>query len=38
MNALASEIGTKLPFEDVRHLVATEGKPDIGRRAGFGGE
>jgi hypothetical protein len=29
-------VGTKLPFLDVRHLVATEGKPDVGERAGFG--
>ena len=29
-------IGKKLPFRDVDHPVATEGKPDIGRRAGFG--
>ena len=31
-----SAVGTKLPFLDVRHLVATEGKPDVGERAGFG--
>ena len=29
-----SGCGTKLPFEDVRHLVATEGKSDMVGRPG----
>jgi hypothetical protein len=31
-----SLVGTKRPVGDVRRLVATESKPDMGRRAGFG--
>jgi hypothetical protein len=33
-----SSIGTKLPFRDVRHPVATGGKPDIAQKVGFGSD